>query len=147
MIKIPNALPDDLADVLGDFAVSLNQHHFLAGRRSFHFDHGAAFGYTDARLVFETAAIERYSLPIYELATDNAMGSAAEVVKPVWIQTARRVASANGLPIVVEMPQPHWTKEQEVHFIQEELSDIGQITSNSHWPEMSRLHPKVFEPE
>jgi hypothetical protein len=140
-------LGDNLAKKIGDIAVFINQHHFLAGRRSFHFDQGSVFGYTDGRLVFETAAIERYSLTVYKLATDVAMGSAPDVVRPVWIQMVRRVASNNGLRVIVESPQPRWTKEQEVHYIQEELSDISKVKSNSHWSEMNRLHPKIFDPE
>jgi hypothetical protein len=139
-------LADNLAGKVGDIAVSINQHHFLAGRRSFHFDHGSAFGYTDGRLVFETAAVERYSLTVYKLATDVAMGSAPEVVRPVWIQMVTRVASVHGLRVIVESPKPLWKKEQEVHYIQEELSDIGKVTSSSHWTEMNRLHPQIFDP-
>jgi hypothetical protein len=140
-------LGDHLAEKIGDIAIFINQHHFLAGRRSFHFDQGSAFGYTDGRLVFETAAVERYSLTVYKLATDVAMGSAPEVVRPVWIQMVSRVASINGLRVIVENPQPHWKKEQEVHYIQEELSDTSKVKSNTHWPDMNRLHPKIFDPE
>jgi hypothetical protein len=140
-------LGEHLAKMIGDIAVNINQHHFLAGRRSFHFDQGSVFGYNDGRLVFETAAVERYSLTVYKLATDIAMGSAPDVVRPVWVQMVTRVASNNGLRVIVEKPQPHWKKEQEVHYIQEELSDIGKVSSSAQWPDMNRLHSKLFEPD
>ncbi len=140
-------LGDNLAQKIGDIAVFINQHHFLAGRRSFRFDQGSVFGYNDGRLVFETAAIERYSLTVYKLATDIAMGSAPDVVRPVWIQMVTRVASSNGLRVIVERPRPPWKKEQEVHYIQEELSDIGKVKSSAHWSEMNRLFEKIFDPE
>jgi hypothetical protein len=140
-------LANNLADKIGDIAVFINQHHFLAGRRSFHFDQGSVFGYTDGRLVFETAAVERYSLTAYKLATDIAMGSAPEVVRPVWIQMVRRVAINNALRIIVEPPQAGWKKDQEVHYLQEELSDIGKVKANAQWTEMNRLHPQIFDPE
>jgi hypothetical protein len=143
---IPAPVVSFFLGALGELAIFINQHHFLAGRRSFHFDQGSAFGYTDGRLVFETAAIERFSLTVYEVMTETMMGSAPDVVRPLWIQMARRVASVKGLDVIVEAPQPLWTKEQEVHFIQQELNDISEVTSNSQWIEMNRLHPHIFDP-
>jgi hypothetical protein len=140
-------LSNNLADKVGDIAVDINQHHFLAGRRSFHFDEGSVFGYDDGRLVFETAAVERYSLTTYKLATDIGMGSAADVVRPVWVQMCRRVATENAMRIVVETPQHGWKKEQEVHYIQEQLADISKVTSNAQWSDMNRLHPQVLDPK
>jgi hypothetical protein len=140
-------LGNNLADKIGDIAVNINQHHFLAGRRSFHFNQGSVFGYTDGRLVFETAAIERYSLTAYRLATDIAMGGAPAVIRPVWIQMVRRVALSNAMTIVVEKPQPGWMKDQEVHYIQEEMADISKVTSSAQWPTLSRLHPRIFDPQ
>ena len=127
-------------------AVNVNQHHFLAGRRSFHVDEGSVFGYDDGRLVFETAAVERYSLTAFKLATDIAMGGAPAVIRPVWIQMVRRVALNNAMRIIVERPQPGWMKDQEVHYIQQELANVGRVPSSSQWPEIVRLHPGIFDP-
>lgn len=140
-------LAGSLGEIIGGIAVSINQTHFLAGRRSFHFDEGSVFGYDDGRLVFETAAVERYSMKVYQLATDIGMGTAADVVRPVWVQMCRRVAITNAMRIVVETPAHGWKKEQEVHYIQEELADVSKVTSNAEWSDMNRLHPQVFDPK
>lgn len=85
-----------VAKPLVDYAIDINQHHFLAGRRSFRMGTAAEYGLPGSNWVFETAAVERYSHEIFQKTTDLAMGGAASTVTPVWVQMGARLASVYG---------------------------------------------------
>ncbi|MGI4732234.1 MAG: hypothetical protein ACRYFW_10835 [Janthinobacterium lividum] len=92
-------------------AIGVNQHHFLAGRRAFRMGTikelsltrgdltaaGLNSSGTDAPTwVFETAAVERYSMEVYAKATDWAMGGDTQMLRPVWTEMCGNVAKAFG---------------------------------------------------
>ena len=75
-----------------DYAIWVNQHHFLAGRRSFRFVPGKALGYTDDRIVFETAAVERYAKFAFAAPTEVAMGGDKKSLEVVWVEMVTNLA-------------------------------------------------------
>lgn len=85
-----------IAQAAGDAAVWRNQHHFLSGRRSFYLGTAKGFGLPGDDWYFETAAVERFSLPDFEKMTDFAMGGAEAVTTPVWLQMTAKVAEFYG---------------------------------------------------
>lgn len=89
---------EKLKPELIDYAIWVNQHHFLAGRRSFRFVQGKALGYTDDRIVFETAAVERYAKFAFAAPTEVAMGGDKKSLEVVWVQMVTRLA--RGLTIL-----------------------------------------------
>lgn len=134
-------------DAVADFAININQHHFLAGRRSFRFDSGRNFGYDDDRLVFETAAIERYSHPVFEY-SQIAVGNIPAIVRQIWCQMAHRFCETHGLEKIVNEPaQPGWSKsDPATHSMQTEVApNAGAIRSAAQFPAISKLHPQLME--
>jgi len=133
---------------LGDVAVHYNQHHFLAGRRSFRFDVGSSFGYGDGRAVFETVAIERFSSAAFA-GSEIAMGSIPAMVKQVWGEMLTKFCATHGLqPIEGEQPGNGWTRwGTAVHCMQTEVPpSVAEIQSNVHYPTMNAEHPRILEP-
>lgn len=96
-------------DPFVDLAVLVNQHHFLAGRRSFRMGTAKEYGLPGDHWVFETAAVERYSLDAYQVATDQVMGGAPLAVTPVWMQMGARLAAFYGRqvgPTIQDVAKP-----------------------------------------
>ena len=96
---------------LADYAVSINQHHFLAGRRSFRMGTvggsrmtNRPTGVRDGDWVFETAAVERYSLRTFESLTNFGMGGASRVVRPVWVEMGAALARVYGTMLAPVSP-------------------------------------------
>ena len=85
-----------IAAPLSAYAININQHHFLAGRRSFRMGTAAEYGIPGSNWVFETAAVERFSHEVYQKTTDIVMGGAAAAVTPVWVQMGAKLASVYG---------------------------------------------------
>lgn len=96
---------------LGDLAVNINQHHFLAGRRAFRMSTAQGLKLSDAEIrkagltpgaitndlwVFETAAVERYSMRVFQYATEYGMGGDAQMLKPVWTEMCEKLAAFYG---------------------------------------------------
>lgn len=112
-------------DKLCDYAVFVNQHHFLAGRRSFWIGSAADFkpsqadlssagvtGSLDDLWVFETAAVERFSRWEFVGMTEGVMGGNTKMIEPIWINMCQKVASAFGKgtgKIVIKHDTP-WTE-------------------------------------
>jgi hypothetical protein len=137
-----------IAAALGNIAVYFNQHHFLAGRRAFRFDVGSSFGYSDGRLVFETAAIERFSSIVFA-GSELAMGSIPKIVKEVWGQMLVQFCAKHGLePITGEQPGSGWTLwGGKVHCMQTEVApSVDQIRANPHFSSMSAEHQQILQP-
>jgi hypothetical protein len=111
---------------LQDLAVFYNQHHFLAGRRSFRFDIGSTFGYKDDRLVFETAAVERFSNKIFAQ-SEIAMGDMSVILRAVWGEMLTQFCKVHGLKPITEKPQAGWSvwPGSSVHYQQFELPGGG----------------------
>ena len=97
----------DALDALCDLAVTINQHHFLAGRRAFRMSTAKGLKLSNAEIrasgltpgditddlwVFETAAVERYSMRVFQYATEYGMGGDAQMLKPVWTEMCDKLA-------------------------------------------------------
>lgn len=115
-----------------DHAVFINQHHFLAGRRSFRMGTVAGLelhpGIKGTDWVFETAAFERYSLPLFGYATNLGMGGAAVVVRPVWTEMVTRVAHFYG------------TQVGQIGIVQQEFGTIGAAKSSPAYADIKKRH-------
>jgi hypothetical protein len=148
-IALPPAIPaaSVLARLLGDVAVYYNQHHFLAGRRSFRFDVGSSFGYRDDRVVFETVAIERFSSIVFA-GSEVAMGSIPNMVRQVWGEMLTQFCALHGLTPIQEQPGNGWSRwGNAVHCMQTEVfPSVVAIESNAHYPTMRDEHQQILEP-
>ncbi len=137
-----------IARKLGDIAVDINQHHFLAGRRGFRFDVGRSFGYQDGRLVFETVAIERFSHAAFA-GSQIAVGSIPNLVREVWGEMLTQFCKHHGLqPITGEAPGVGWSRWGDaVHCMQTEVDpSVVAIRSSVHFPTMDAEHRQILEP-
>lgn len=138
-----------LAKVLGDIAVSFNQFHFLAGRRSFRFGPGSAFGYDDGRYVFETAAIERFSHRVFE-AAQIAVGPLPQVIRKVWVQMVENFCVRNGYVPLLNERAPRgtgWTPGSAVVWcMQTEVENVEAILGHPHWAGLNQVHTSILEP-
>lgn len=88
-VKLSKTAADGLAGI-----IRVNQHHFLAGRRSFR------FGYDDMlqRLYIETAAFERSSLCEYHIVEKT--GALRATIIDLWTNLIDNVQRSFGLPLV-----------------------------------------------
>lgn len=97
------------SNALADIAVAINQHHFLAGRRAFRMATAGELGLVGQPLpggrvgrisadtwVFETAAVERYSLRLFAEVTERVMGGDAQMLRPVWQEMCEKMAARFG---------------------------------------------------
>ncbi len=135
---IPGVAPMDDAQqlastLLGNWAVMINQHHFLAGRRSFLIGTAAGLEFTGPGVqpgdwVFETAALERYSLATYGYATNLGMGGAARVVRPVWMEMGQQLARVYGQPVGPTIP------------LQVEFGSIPAATGSAIFADVAARH-------
>lgn len=144
-IPLLNVAEAVIEEIAAAYVIWANQHHFLAGRRSFRFDHGAAFGYTDSRYVFETAAMERFSLPVYE-ASQGMMGSAEDMVRPVWVEMVRRFAEHHGLRVIADTPhRGHWhtDKNTAVSFMQRSFFDYNAMIGSGDGRDIAAKHVSI----
>lgn len=126
--------------------IDINQHHFLSGRRSFRFIHGSRVGYSDSRLVFETAAVERFSLRSYEWIIKKT-GNHQEMIRKVWCQMARMFGAVNGYSSIINEPlKLGWTgTDQGVQYVQYEVAPSQEaICSVQDWAEIISVHPNLF---
>lgn len=88
-----------ISEPLANYAIDINRHHFLAGRRSFRMGTAQEFGLQGNEWIFETAAVEAYSHPVFQHTTDIVMGGSNATVTPVWVQMGARVASSYGTQV------------------------------------------------
>ena len=97
--------------------------------------------------MFETAAIERYSLPVFEY-SQLAVGNIPAIVRQIWCQMAHRFCEAHGLEKIVNEPaQPGWSKsDPATHSMQAAIDPSpGAIRSAAQFPSISKLHPQLME--
>ncbi|MDA8708256.1 hypothetical protein N9M10_02680 [Hellea sp.] len=112
------------------FAIKVNQHHFLAGRRSWiiapaeEFDHGPGRIPNNVcdLMVFETAAIERASMEIYNLARKLF----DEQTKIIWSTLLRQYVSKNGFKVVDHTP---WMPSESIIHSKNVTYMYGQTNS------------------
>jgi hypothetical protein len=123
---------DRLSKPLADMAVEVNQHHFLAGRRSFRMGTAAEFGEKGDHWVFETAAVERYSHTAFRLTTDIVMGGAHSSVVPVWRQMGAKVAETYGK--MIGNVEDDWS----------ELLSANAVSNSSYYQEIARRHADLL---
>ena len=117
--------------------IDINQHHFLAGRRAFKMGTRADFGLEGQGWIFETAAVERYSLPIFAFATDRMMGGATGTIIPVWNQMVTKVAAHYGQPTGGRLPTPESAYQSTTRAGRGALALYQNIV---------RLHPALVQP-
>ena len=81
--------------------MEVNRMHFLAGRRSWRIDDGKNFGVDGDVLVFETAAVERFSHAAFVRA-DSVM-ALQKAIPDIWVAMCNNFLRLNAL---VRVPQP-----------------------------------------
>lgn len=145
----PNPILIAAGQVLASIPIDINQHHFLAGRRAWRFDLGSVFGYSDDRVVMETAAIERYSLPVFEKSSEMLMGPIEPTVQKIWSGMVERFCQVHSLqPIPGEPPSPGWTKYNAVvQYVQQRVPFVDAARSYTFYPEMNKLHKYILDPD
>jgi len=132
-----------LEELVSLYVIWVNQHHFLAGRRSFRFLDGKELGYTDGRWVFETAAMERFSLLPY-LASEAVMGRAEDVVRPVWTEMVQRFCSENGLRVIADAAQRGgWQRQGPVTFLQQRFPAYHAMLESDEGKTLGQHHLKI----
>lgn len=142
-IPLLNLAEAAVEEIVSAYIIWANQHHFLAGRRSFKFDQGVSFGYTDGRYVFETAAMERFSLPAYE-ASQLLMGSAEDMVRPVWVEMVQRFAAHHGLRIVPDTPHGgEWKTIGPVSYLQKSFFAYNAMIGSAEGRDIAARHPEI----
>ena len=114
-----------ILEKLCDHAVFINQHHFLAGRRSFRMARPSDLNLTDMDYkragvrgaiadlwVFETAAVERFSRWEFLAPTEGLMGGDTKMLRPVWVQMCTKTANVFGKMVgTVDVQQINlWTE-------------------------------------
>lgn len=139
---IAGAYETAIETALANYLISINQHHFLAGRRSFRFVPGSVFGYTDGRWVFETAAMERFSLPIFEK-SQLLMGDAEDVVRPVWVEMLQQFVKCHGLSVMPDiLAGGYWQKDVGgVTFLQRSWFGYNAMIGSREAMDMVKTHP------
>lgn len=135
---------DLIEPAITDYVIWLNQHHFLAGRRSFRFDSGASFGYTDGRYVFETAAMERFSHVAYEK-SQALLGDAASMVRPVWVEMIQRFCTYHGLRVVPDTSKGgHWkTDPGGVSYLQQGFHSYNAMLGSQEGLDIASKHAAI----
>ena len=122
-------LGEALLKPMADYAIMVNQYHFLAGRRSF------VMMRDGNDWIFETAALERYSRVEYEKATDIVMGGAIDTVSPVWMRMGTAVANHYGRAVDPANPTVRRYEQRTPN----------DWSSAAVWQEVSRDHD-VLDP-
>ncbi len=143
----PAMLPG--AIVGGYSAVQINQHHFLAGRRSWiiasahNFDNNPSSLNLNGLFVLETAAIERFSLIIHQII--NVTGGALindydKAIDTIWTTLLRNYVRSKGFQPV---PVQTWVNmTQNVTHISREYEDKSSCAAGTHG--LRRLHSHLW---
>ncbi len=135
-----------LEEIASRYAIWVNQHHFLAGRRSFRFLPAAELGgypKGDERWVFETAAMERFSLLPYA-ASQLAMGKAEDIVRPVWLEMIQQFCKRNNLtPIDDTAPHSHWSRSDKATYIQQRFPSYTAMVNSGEGQSLAKHHLKI----
>jgi hypothetical protein len=133
-------------EIASAYAIWVNQHHFLAGRRSFRFLPAKTLGgYPDGdeRWVFETAAMERFSLLPY-VASQLAMGKAEDIVRPVWLEMVQQFCKQNNLtPIDDKGPSTSWSRSDKISYIQHRFPSYTTMVNSAEGQSLAKQHLKI----
>lgn len=131
MLLIPS-VRKAVAKPLVDYAININQHHFLAGRRSFRMGTAADYGMAGSNWVFETAAVERYSHEVYQRTTDIVMGGAVAAVTPVWVQMGAKLAATYGRQVGPTVPSTS------------EVPNVAGVSGDPAYRSIATLHSDLL---
>jgi hypothetical protein len=131
---------DRLFRAIEDFAIAINQMHFLAGRRAWRFDRGSVYGYPDEFWTIETAAVERFSNNAV-VATQIAVGNFQALVRDIWVTFLRQFMRRNGLTSIDLARGSEWTvAEDNVICLQTTVPRVADVAGHAHWGTMSAIH-------
>lgn len=134
-----------------DYAVEVNRHHFLAGRRSFRLDRAARFHHKGPAdlWVFETAAVERFARAEFQHVTDTLLGGDKLALGLIWRQMCRKLGAAfpGQQPISAadtrEGPT-YWQRDGQILYVQEDVANLAGVPA---WLEKAGgYHPALFDP-
>jgi hypothetical protein len=135
-----------LEEIVSAYVIWVNQHHFLAGRRSFRFLPAKVLGgypKDDERWVFETAAMERFSLLPY-VASQLAMGKAEDIVRPVWVEMVQQFCNQNHLKVIPDTGlSSHWSRRGNVSYLQKPYPGYTAMVNSTHGRTLAQHHLKI----
>lgn len=133
-----------LGNTLADYAIKINQMHFLAGRRAWRFDRARVFGYDSECWVMETAALERFSHLAFQ-SSQLAMGDFGTLLKEVWVTYLRQFLKHNGLTSVDLARGSEWSVASDnVLHLQVTLDTMDQVVRHDHARAIQELHVSLL---
>lgn len=116
-------------------AIMVNQHHFLAGRRSW------KVGYDDSLNMFyvETATFERSSHAVYEKAESS--GLLREDIKQLWVHLVVNFAAEIGVKLITSYLPPGYEFVENVAY-RADAKESGSASLNAPWfAQVLKRHP------
>ena len=138
----------------GPAAMYINQHHFLAGRRSWVIAPKAAFGRVgvanydaipDDALVLETAAVERLSHFVFRLANwTKVLGSFDQSIQAVWIRLLNNYIARQGFQT---LPVKVWSHQSgDISFDEPAHQSDEKACKSSHaYGSITTLHQGMLD--
>lgn len=133
-------------------AIDVNQHHFLAGRRSWIVAPASFFGrtgfsqsveFTEDLYALETSAIERVSGVIVQ-SVDSArlMGNLTEVIRRIWIRFVNNYVSRMGFdPVDISL----WTNTDDgASYVEQSFADREALEGSSHFAEVDSKFNGIY---
>lgn len=140
-------------------AIYFNQHHFLAGRRSWSFGSKNDFGnhavnnFNDIpadSLVLETAAVERFSKLVFEwLSQSNILGDFHKQVRSVWFTNLKNflqeISIDNSRAELVNSKVWHNEPVDGVCFTEVmSLADLNSVVNCQEYEDVKKHHPSLL---
>ncbi|UAJ08979.1 hypothetical protein [Polymorphobacter megasporae] len=139
-----------LAPALIAYGTWINWHHFLAGRRSFRIAPAKYFNHTAGQgiWIFETAAVERFDRPEFQMATDYLLGGDKAALGPIWKDMCRKIAPAFGTVMPINPSQTsegpgYWQQpDGNVMVRQHDSDDLAKASADIR--SVLPFHPSLF---
>jgi hypothetical protein len=130
------------AIVGGSSGTDYNRMHFLAGRRAWRIGEGSVFGLSNAVVVLETAAVERFSAEPYR-AADATIGIEKRV-PDVWLPFLNNFVNQNGLRPVDQILKPRWQKASRAMYIQLKFDSLTGLRGDPEFLDVNRLYAAIL---
>lgn len=143
-IIIPGPVDDVIIEKSAKGLVEINQHHFLAGRRSWKI----GFENENNRYFIETVAIERYSQAIHELGEDFL--ELKKNIAEIWMNLI--LNTAQDLMVEIKFPQSNYDKyiqnqydfRNQVFIKMEDLTYSKNFSIPDWFKGLEEAHPGLF---
>jgi len=115
-----------------------NRMHFLAGRRAWRIDNGSVFGLSNDVMVLETAAVERFSAHVFNMA-DSVIGLEKRLPN-VWLSFLNNFVNQMGLKPVDQAPKPRWKKDMGAMHIELPFTNQVNLMGDPEFVDANKLY-------